>query len=133
MQTEALQAAQSEIIEAISEAAEIGSIGLLSPAAELSIAFSGGKQIRKYMDGSGLYKMELRIFGKGTDQLSLANKMCGICNSLSQKKIADSRKTDTWEIRRITVDPFPAPDEQSVNGTWYYSCGISVIYFLKHR
>lgn len=134
MPTEAaqtVQTVQSEIIETISEAAGIGSIGLLSPAADHSIAFSGGKQIKKYMDGSGLYKMDLRIFGKGTDQLSLANKMCGICNFLSHTDIASFRKKDTWEIRGISVDHYPAIDEQSGNGTWYYSCGISVIYFLK--
>ena len=125
------QNAQVEIMDIISEAAGISAIGLLSPAVDYAMTFAGGKQTKKYLDDSGLYGMSVRIFGKGADQLSVAERLCGICNFLTHRDHRKFRKTDQWEIRRIAVEESPSLKGQEENGAWFYSCMISITYYFK--
>ena len=129
--TQTVQTVQTEIMDIVSEAAGIAAIGLLSPAVDCAMTFAGGKQMKKFLDVSGLYKMNVRIFGKGTDQLSVAEQLCGICNFLTYRDFRKFRKTEQWEIRRITVEESPSLKGQEENGAWFYSCMISIIYYYK--
>lgn len=126
-----IQNVQTEIMDIVSEAAGIPAISLLSPAFDYAMTFAGGKQTKKFLDISGLYKMNVRIFGKGTDQLSVAERLCGICNFLTYRDCRKFRKTDSWEIRRITLEESPSLTGQEENGEWFYSCMISITYYYK--
>lgn len=124
--------AQVEIIETLSDIAGINKIGLLSPACDYAMSFAGGKEVKRYMDGSGLYTMNIQLQGKGADQAALAARLCEICDLLTQRKPRTFPKTDEWEIRRITVGTPPAP--KGVDGeTWFYACVLSVNYYYKPR
>ena len=125
------QNAQTEIMDIVSEAAGISAIGLLSPAVDYAMTFAGGKQTKKFLDDSCLYGMNVRIFGKGTDQLTVAERLCGICNFLTYRDHRKFRKTDEWEILRITVEESPSLKGQEEDGTWFYSCMISITYYYK--
>ena len=125
------QTVQTEIMDIVSEAAGIPAIGLLSPAVDYAMTFAGGKQTKKFLDVSGLYQMNVRIFGKGTDQLSVAEHLCGICNFLTYRDPRKFRRTNQWEIRRITVEESPSLTGQEENGEWFYSCMISITYYYK--
>lgn len=125
------QNAQAEIMDIISESAGISAIGMLSPAVDYAMTFAGGKQGKKYLDDSGMHGMNVRIFGKGTDQLSVAERLCGICNFLTYRDRRKFRKTNQWEILRITVEESPSLKGQEEDGTWFYSCVISITYYFK--
>lgn len=125
--------AQVEIIDMLSDIAKIEKIGMLSPAVELSADFAGGKVVKPYLDGSALICMNVRISCKGSDQMSVTDRLCGICDTLARRDFRTFPKTDDWEIRRITVSEPPASKGLGENGTWFYSCVISLNYFYKPR
>ena len=125
--------AQVEIIDTLSDAAEINKIGLLSPAVDFAMNFAGGKTVKPYLDGSALMTMNVQISGKGTDQMAVANRLCEICDTLTRKNFRTFPKTDEWEIRSVTVGTPPAPKGLSEDGVWFYACVISVNYYYKPR
>ncbi len=49
--------AQTEIIDMLTELANVGTVGLLSPAVDLAASFAGGKELKRYLDGSALMNM----------------------------------------------------------------------------
>lgn len=125
--------AQIEIIDMLTELAKVGTIGLLSPAVDIAASFSGGKEIKSYLDGSALMNMNVQISGKGNDQTAVTSRLCEICDTLTHKHFRTFPKTDEWEIRRVTVGTLPAPKGKSEGNIWFYTCVISVNYFYKPR
>lgn len=125
--------AQVEIIDMLSDAAGIKSIGLLSPDVDFAMNFAGGKPVKSYLDGSALMNMNVQISGKGNDQMAVASRLCEICDTLTRRHFRTFPKTDEWEIRRVTVGTPPAPKGKSEDGTWFYACVLSINYFYKPR
>lgn len=124
--------AQVEIIDMLTELAKISAIGLLSPAVDMAASFAGGKELKSYLDGSALLTMNVLISGKGTDQITVANRLCEICDTLTQKNFRTFPKTDEWEIRRVAVGTPAAPKGKSEDGAWFYACVLSVNYYQKN-
>lgn len=124
---------QIEIIDMLTELANVGTIGLLSPAVDLAMNFAGGKPVKSYLDGSALMNMNVQISGKSTDQMAVASRLCEICDTLTHRHFRTFPKTDEWEIRRVTVGTPPAPKGKSEDGTWFYACILSINYFYKPR
>lgn len=124
--------AQVEIIDMLTELANVSAIGLLSPAVDLAASFAGGKELKSYLDGSALLTMNVLISGKGTDQITVANRLCEICDTLTRKNFRTFPKTDEWEIRRVVVGTPPAPKGKSEVGTWFYACVLSINYYQKN-
>lgn len=124
--------AQTEIIDMLTELANVGTVGLLSPAVDLAASFAGGKELKSYLDGSALLTMNVLISGKGTDQITVANRLCEICDTLTRRHFRTFPQTDEWEIRRVAVGTPPAPKGKSEDGTWFYACVISVNYYQKN-
>lgn len=125
--------AQIEIIDMLTELAQVDTVGLLSPAVDIAASFAGGKAIKSYLDGSALMNMNVLISAKGTNQISVANRLCGICDTLTRRSFRTFPKTDEWEIRRVTVGTPAAPKGKSEDGAWFYACVLSVNYFYKPR
>ncbi|MCX4257648.1 MAG: hypothetical protein OSJ54_12100 [Oscillospiraceae bacterium] len=124
--------AQTEIIDMLTELANVGTVGLLSPAVDLAASFAGGKELKRYLDGSALMNMNVLISGKGDDQIAVANRLCEICDALTRKNFRTFPKTDEWEIRRVAVGTPAAPKGKSEDGTWFYACVLSVNYYQKN-
>lgn len=125
--------AQIEIIDMLTEIAGIGSVGLLSPAVDLAAGITGGRTVRSYLDGSAVLAMNVRVSGKSTDQAAAVCRLWEVCGTLTGKNVRTYPKTDEWEIRRITVDTPPSFKELDDSGIWFYSCVISVEYFIKKK
>lgn len=125
--------AQIEIINMLSDAVKISKIGLLSPSVDYAMSFAGGKETKRYLDGSGMYTMTVQISGKGQNQEDVAETLCSVCDTLTHKNPRTFSKTDEWEIRRITVGTPPAPKGMDADKTWYYACVLSVNYYYKPR
>ena len=125
--------AQVEIIDMIADAVKVDKIGLLSPAVDYAMSFAGGKETKRYRDGSGVYTMNIQLSGKGQSQEAVAEKLCSICDMLTHKNPRTFPKTDEWEIRRITVGTPPAPKGVDNDKTWYYACVLSINYYYKPR
>lgn len=128
---DAMLPAPVEIINMLSDAAGIEKIGTLSPDVGFAVRFSGGRLIKLYRDGSALLDMNVRIEGQGQDQLKVACRLFGICDSLAGRNFRTFPKTDRWELRSISAVSPPAPKELGKDGRWFYECVVSVNYFLK--
>lgn len=124
--------AQIEIINMLTELANVSTVGLLSPAADMAASFAGGKELKSYLDGSALMNMNVLISGKGTDQIAVANRLCEICDTLTRKRFRSFPQTDEWEIRRVSVGTPAATKGKSEDGTWFYACVLSVNYYQKN-
>ncbi len=124
--------AQIEIINMLTELAQVGTVGLLSPAVDIAASFAGGREIKSYLDGSALMNMNVLIAGKSEDQIAVANRLCEICDTLTRKNFRTFPKTDEWEIRRVSVGTPAAPKGKSEDGTWFYACVLSVNYYQKN-
>ena len=124
--------AQAEIIETISGIAGIKKIGLLSAAEDTAILFAGGKEIKRYLDGSAIYEAELKIFCRSADQLSAAENSHEICNKLCALRGDLLPESDNWKVCRIKAVSMPTLEKQS-GRTWLYSAVLSVNYFFKNR
>ncbi len=124
--------AQTEIIDMLTELANVGTVGLLSPAVDLAASFAGGKELKRYLDGSALMNMNVLISGKGANQIAVANRLCKICDTLTRKNFRTFPKTEEWEIRRVSVGTPAAPKGKSDDGTWFYACVLSVNYYQKN-
>lgn len=124
--------AQIEIINMLTELANVETVGLLSPAVDVAASFAGGRELKRYLDGSALMNMNVLISGKGDDQIAVANHLCEICDALTRKNFRTFPKTDEWEIRRVSVGTPAAPKGKSDDGTWFYACVLSVNYYQKN-
>lgn len=124
--------AQTEIIETISEIAGIKKIGLLSAAEDTAILFAGGKEIKRYLDGSVICEAELKIFCRSADQLSAAERSHEICNKLCTLRGNLLPESNSWKVCRIKAASMPALEKQS-GRTWLYSAALSIKYILKNR
>ena len=124
--------AQTEIIETISEIAGIKKIGLLSAAEDTAILFAGGKEIKRYLDGTVICEAELKIFCRSAAQLSAAERSHEICNKLCSLRGNLLPEKNNWKVCRIKAVSMPSLDIQS-DRTWLYSAELSVNYFLKTR
>lgn len=124
--------AQIEIINMLTELAQVGTVGLLSPAVDIAASFAGGREIKSYLDGSALLNMNVLISAKSKDQIAVANRLCEICDTLTRKNFRTFPKTDEWEIRRVSVGTPAAPKGKSEDGTWFYACVLSVNYYQKN-
>ena len=116
----------------LTELAQVGTVGLLSPAVDIAASFAGGREIKSYLDGSALMNMNVLIAGKSEDQIAVANRLCEICDTLTRKNFRTFPKTDEWEIRRVSVGTPAAPKGKSEDGTWFYACVLSVNYYQKN-
>ena len=66
---------QVEIMEELSELCGIDRIGVLSPEAPYSLSFAGGKEIKKYLNGTALQTMNVQILGRdGAASSSFSNR-----------------------------------------------------------
>ena len=125
-------AAQTEIIETISDIAKINRIGLPAAAEDPAVSFAGGKTSKKYLDGSIIYEMELKILIKSEDQFAAASRLFEICNIISETDIKNLPAKNNWEILFISVSEMPVLKSRSDNGEWFYSCSISIKYLIKN-
>lgn len=124
--------AQIEIIDMLTELAQVGTVGLLSPTVDIAASFAGGREIKSYLDGSALMNMNVLISAKSKDQIAVANRLCEICDTLTRKNFRTFPKTDEWEIRRVSVGTPPSPKGKSEDATWFYACVLSVNYYQKN-
>lgn len=124
--------AQIEIINMLTELAKVDTIGLLSPAVDIAASFAGGREIKSYLDGSALLNMNVLISAKSKDQISVANRLCEICDTLTRKNFRTFPKTDEWEIRRVSVGTPAAPKGKNEKDIWFYACVLSVNYYQKN-
>lgn len=124
--------AQIEIINMLTELAQVGTVGLLSPAVDIAASFAGGREIKSYLDGSALMNMNVLISAKSKDQIAVANRLCEICDTLTRKNFRTFPKTDEWEIRRVSVGTPAAPKGKNEKDIWFYACVLSVNYYQKN-
>lgn len=124
--------AQIEIINMLTELAQVGTVGLLSPTVDIAASFAGGREIKSYLDGSALLNMNVLISAKSKDQIAVANRLCEICDTLTRKNFRTFPKTDDWEIRRVSVGTPAAPKGKSEKDIWFYACVLSVNYYQKN-
>ncbi len=125
------QTAQTEIIKTLSDIADIDAIGKLSPECNTAVSFAGGKKLKQYLDGSVLYELELRIWGKNIDQLAAADSVFGICSLLSEADVKKLPEIHGCKLRFIRISSMPSLEKRQDDGIWIYSGAISVIYLNK--
>ena len=121
--------ARTEIIEKVSELADIGRIGLLSKKCDTAISFAAGRIVKKYLDGSGVYDMNLQVLGRGTDQLAISEELQRICGVFDGMRRFPG--TEKWDIRDISVGSIPSLRMRDADGTWVFSCVLTVRYYEK--
>lgn len=124
---------QLAIIDAVTKLASVDRIGLLSPSAPYAAVFAGGKEVKRYLDGTGVYTLNIQFSGRGKDQVEVSETLCGICNGLSAIPAHRLPEGDGWKIRRIAVGTPPSPKGQSEDGTWYFACIISIEYHTRRK
>jgi len=120
---------QTDIINAVTELAEVDVIGQISEAVSCSMQFAGGSSVKKYLDGSGINTLRILCLGRSSDQAALSDRLNGICNTLCKVR---RHKGEGWEIRRISVGTPPAPKGYIEDGVWVYSCILTVEYFYNN-
>lgn len=121
--------ARTEIIETITELADIDRIGLLSRKCDIAVSFAGGRTVKKYLDGSGVYDMNLQILGRNSDQLAVSEELNRICTVFD--KIKKFPKNEKWDIRSVSVGSMPSLKMRDTDGTWVFSCILTVRYYEK--
>ena len=121
--------ARTEIIEKITELADIDRIGLLSQKCDIAVSFAGGRTVKKYLDGSGICDMNLQVLGRSSDQLAVSEELNRICSVFD--KIKKFPKNEKWDIRGISVGSMPSLKMRDTDGTWVFSCILTVRYYEK--
>ena len=121
--------ARTEIIEKVSEIAGIGRIGLLSQKCDTAVSFAGGRRVKKYLDGSEVCDMNLQVLGRGSDQLEVSENLQKICAVFDGKR--NLPQNENWEIRSISVGSMPSLKMRDTDGTWVFSCILTVRYYEK--
>lgn len=124
---------QTEIIELIADIAGIEKIGPDNGRSGTSVLFAGGKCSKKYLDGSEMSEMKLKISCISKDQKEAVGTLYGICNILTAADLRGCSKEKDWRICFISVNEMPSFVKKDDGGSWHYSCTAAVIYTVRRQ
>jgi len=123
--------AVTEIFEKISETSGINKIGRLGAGDSISILPAGGRQIRRYLDGSEKSELVIAVMSCGKEQKAIIERI-----SVSAERIvrnARALRGDTWQVLSAKLAAAPSPITAEPDGSYIYQGQIVLIYNKKER
>lgn len=120
-------------MEALADAAGIENIGLPASDEAAAASFSGGKISKRYLDGSVIYEMDIRIMIRSPDQLAAADRISGICGLLTGCAPENFKGTDKWKILSVGIISAPSLEKTDERGICLFSCELSARCFFNCR
>lgn len=120
----------TSILEEISELSGIKKIGKLGAGDGISILPAGGRQIKRYLNGSEKAELVIQLLARGTEQKAVIER---ISNSAS-RIISGVRRSnrENWQILGAKLAANPAPITTEPNGSYIYQGQIIIIY-IKNK
>ncbi len=120
-------------METLAEAAGIESIGLPASDGTAAASFSGGKISKRYLDGSVIYEINIRIMVRSPDQLFAAGRISEICGLLTGCAPENFKGTDKLKILSVSIISAPSLEKTDERGVCLFSCELSARCFLDCR
>lgn len=116
------------IAEKLCEIGGIDCVGVASETKKTAISYSGGKVLRKYLDGTKKQSVLFRISGMDTaaEQEQLIKRLCAIGERLTASTPEISGITQP--VIRINTPPAPTVRNEQ---HWIYSMSIEIIFYRK--
>lgn len=119
----------SEMLEKITEIADIDSIGLLPANGGTSAEIAPSSSLSRYLDGSSSDVLSVLILSKHENQKTALDRLCGICNTLTRQKIISAGRLTAYGIMVATQPNYVAKE----NNMWIYSCIINFNIYNKEE
>ena len=119
----------SEMLEKITEIADIDNIGQLSENGGTSAEIAPSSSLSRYLDGSSSDVMSVLILSKHKNQKTVLDKLCEICNALTRQKNISTDKLIAYGITVATQPNYVAKE----NDMWIYSCIVNFNIYNKEE
>lgn len=119
----------SEMLEKITEIADIDNIGQLSENGGTSAEIAPSSSLSRYLDGSSSDVMSVLILSKHKNQKTALDKLCEICNALTRQKNISTDKLIAYGITVATQPNYVSKE----NDMWIYSCIVNFNIYNKEE